>query len=65
MNSWWCGEMDENEGGLCADAMVASAVSDAVVDGGAAVKLARSVVVARTVAPPLLREWRKMVALSR
>ncbi|QCD87151.1 hypothetical protein DEO72_LG3g1685 [Vigna unguiculata] len=35
MNSWWCGEMDENEGGLCADAMVASAVSDAVVDGGA------------------------------
>jgi len=30
-------------------------------DGGAN----RFVVVARTVAPPLLREWRKMVALSR
>jgi len=41
MNSWWCGEMDENEGGLFADAMVASAVSDAVVDGGQAVDEAR------------------------
>jgi len=33
--------MDENEGGLCADAMVASAVFDAVVDGGKAVDEAR------------------------
>jgi len=33
--------MDENEGGLFADAMVASAVSDAVVDGGQAVDEAR------------------------
>jgi len=41
MNSWWCREMDENEGGLCADAMVASAVFDAVVDGGKAVDEAR------------------------